>query len=86
LKLEYEDDTFGTGTNEKATLSTFGGGLVIGKQWVMGDVVTLDIFLGPSYSTGKVKAEAGSDSDSFDVAGSFNGFGIRSGITLGIAF
>lgn len=82
LKLSYEDDT----NDDSATLSTFGGGLLIGNQWVMGERITLDIFIGPSYNTGKVKAEADSSSETFDVSGSFNGFGVRTGITLGIAF
>ena len=70
-------------TVSEATLSSFGGGLVIGRQWLFKEKITFDIFLGPSYSTSTVKVKSGIDS--FDV-GSFDGFGIRIGLTLGIAF
>lgn len=68
----------------KGTLSTIGGGLVIGKQWIFKEKVVLDIYVGPSYASGKVKAESG-DSSSLDV-GSFDGFGARFGVSFGFAF
>ncbi len=70
-------------TASEATLSSFGGGLVIGRQWLFKEKITFDIFLGPTYSTSTIKLKQGFDS--FDV-GSFDGFGIRIGLTLGIAF
>jgi hypothetical protein len=48
------------------------------------DIVTLDIFLGPNYNSGKVKVTDGSGD--VDVPGNFEGFGLRFGVTLGIAF
>jgi hypothetical protein len=44
----------------------------------------LDIFVGPQYNSGKVKEKSGNET--FDVAGSIDGFGLRTGITLGFAF
>lgn len=67
----------------KATLSTFGGGLLIGNQWIFSNIVSLDVFIGPNYNSGTVKVTNGTDPD---VPGSFQGFGIRFGTTLGIAF
>lgn len=78
-KLTIED---GSG---KASFSSFGGGVVIGKQWVFKQRVTFDIFLGPGYNAGNIKVESGSE-DEFDLSGAFDGFGLRSGVTLGIAF
>ena len=71
-------------SDSKAEYSSFGGGAVIGweKTWASGFV--LDIFAGPQYNSGKIKEKSGSES--FDVAGSIDGFGIRTGITLGFAF
>jgi hypothetical protein len=71
-------------TDDEAKYSSFGGGAVIGweKSWESGFV--LDIFVGPSYNSGEVKEST--DGDDFDVAGSIDGFGIRTGITLGFAF
>ena len=46
---------------------------------------TLDTFLGPSYNGGSLEVTVGDESQSFD-AGSFKGFGLRSGVTFGVAF
>lgn len=67
-------------TDSKAEFSTFGGGLVIGKQWIFKDKISLDIFIGPSYASGKVSGE--SDDEDWDV-GVFDGFGLRTGINFG---
>lgn len=71
-------------TDSKGTFSAFGGGLLIGGQFLFGNVVTLDIFIGPAYYGGSTKVESGSE-DAFDL-GSFDGFGVRTGVTIGIAF
>ena len=71
-------------TASKGTLSTFGGGVLIGGQFLFGNIVTLDIFIGPAYNTGSIKVDSGSESD-FST-GAFDGFGVRTGVTLGLAF
>jgi hypothetical protein len=68
----------------KAGFSSYGGGLVVGRQWVFKKRITLDLFVGPKYLAHKIDVTSGS-ADDFSV-GKFSGFGIRSGITLGIAF
>jgi hypothetical protein len=80
LKVEDKSDP---NTTSKATLSTYGGGVVVGRQWLFSDIITLDIFAGPNYNSGKVKVTQGTDPD---VPGSFEGFGARFGVTLGVAF
>src|SRR5215213_6346134 len=71
-------------SDSEAKYSSFGGGAVIGweKTWTSNFV--LDIFAGPQYNKGKVKEKSGGTE--FDVAGSIDGFGLRTGITLGFAF
>jgi len=81
--LKIEDKSSDPSDPDKATLSTFGGGLVIGHQWIFSNIVSLDIFAGPNYNSGKVKITSGSD---VDVPGTFEGFGARFGVTLGLAF
>jgi hypothetical protein len=68
----------------KGTFSAFGGGVIIGKQWIFKEKVALDLFIGPSYNGGKVKAEAG-DSGNLDPE-TFDGFGVRFGVCFGLAF
>lgn len=83
LKVE---DTF-DGEVTKGKWSAFGGGLVIGKQWIFKEKISLDIFIGPQYvARGDVKVTDGTgESESFDL-GAFDGFGVRTGLTLGFAF
>lgn len=71
-------------SDSEAKFTSFGGGAVIGweKTWSSGFV--LDLFAGPAYNSGKVKDKSGSND--FDVAGSIDGFGLRTGITIGFAF
>lgn len=78
--FNLSDDT----TDDEATLSTFGGGVLIGGHWLFKDKISLDTFIGPSYSAGDVKVEAGSE-DVFET-GIFSGFGVRFGVTVGYAF
>ncbi len=71
-------------TTNKGTLSSFGGGLVVGKQWLFKERVTLDLFIGPKYMSHTAKVTQGVDT--FSSANGFGNFGIRGGVTLGIAF
>lgn len=80
-KLKETDPEFGT---DETTLSTFGGGAVLGWQNVSKGGFIINLFAGPGYNSAKFKNE--SDEDAFDVKGGISGFGIRTGITLGFAF
>ncbi|MFN4007436.1 MAG: DUF3575 domain-containing protein [Chitinophagaceae bacterium] len=79
----YQNFQLKDGLN-KGTLNTFGGGLVIGNQWVYSKGITLDAFIGPSYNSGNVKVSDGTNS--FNLPGGVDGFGVRAGITIGINF
>lgn len=86
FKLKVEDSEFSEGGDSgEANLLTFGGGLLIGRQWVFADRFVLDTFLGPSYNAGSVKAKDNSSEENFET-GAFSGFGIRTGLALGIKF
>jgi hypothetical protein len=68
----------------KATYTSIGGGLLVGAQTLLKNVITLEGFIGPSYSSGKIKITSG-DEDDFNT-GIFDGFGVRFGLTIGVAF
>ena len=87
LETEYSNDWSSDSrtTTAEATYNTFGGGLLIGKQWVFIDRIVLDTFFGPSYNAGNIKAKDGADEETFET-GAFGGFGIRTGVALGIKF
>ena len=81
--LRYQDYTVTDGS-DKGKYSSFGGGALIGRQWVYGSGFVLDIFFGPSYNNGTYKATQGNNEP--DIKGGIEGFGIRTGITLGFGF
>jgi hypothetical protein len=72
------------GESGKASLSTIGGGLLVGVQTILKDRISLEAFIGPSYSSSKLDVTSG-DEDDFEF-GSLDGFGVRFGVTIGIAF
>jgi hypothetical protein len=86
LKVDITDDA-DTPYTGKVSLQTLGAGLVVGHQWLYGGRVTLDTFLGPSYNRNIARISAG-DAQATDMAdeGSFSGFSLRTGITVGVAF
>ena len=74
----------------KATLSAIGGGLIIGNQFIIGDVVALDIFIGPSIASWSTKYKDNSTEDDFGDISMIRldgtGVGVRFGISLGFGF
>jgi hypothetical protein len=70
-------------TSDNVSFNAFGGGATIGweKSWNSGFV--LDIFAGPNYNSVKVKSSADNDTE---LLGKIDGFGFRTGITLGFSF
>lgn len=72
-------------SDDKATYSSVGGGAIIGWQKMWSSGFTLDLFAGPAYNSGKVKADEASE-DQFDVKAGISGFGFRTGLTIGFGF
>jgi hypothetical protein len=68
----------------KGTLSSIGGGLLFGRQWIRPSGFTMDLFFGGHYSSATVKATQGNVT-TFSTK-LFDGFGFRVGFALGFAF
>lgn len=84
--LRYQNNKLTEDTsNSEATLSGIGGGLLIGKQWIFKERVSLEMFAGPSYTNASIEVTSGTEDD-FSVSGAFDGFSVRAGITLGLGF
>lgn len=71
-------------TDSEGDFKAFGGGVILGKQWIFKEKILLDIFIGPAYYSGSVDAKSGDDDD-FET-GAFDGFGVRTGICFGFRF
>ena len=84
FNLSDENTSFGGGsTKNEATLSTFGGGVNLGYQWVFKQHIVLEPFLRVGYNKGSVKVKSGGYN--YDL-GSFDGFSLLPGLNLGYAF
>lgn len=71
--------------NDEATLSSFGAALIVGGQWIFGDIVSLELYGGPSFNSSTLKIESGSEDD-FNTSGVGDGVGFRFGVAVGFAF
>jgi hypothetical protein len=80
--LRYQNFTVKNGS-DKGTLTSMGGGLIFGRQWITNSGFTMDLFFGGHYGGAKVKVDTGTDS--FD-SNYFKGFKLRTGFALGFAF
>jgi len=79
MKLDvYDGETMQSGTFTNSSLA-----FNLGKQWLFKNVVTLDAWVGPSYNFRKVSDITGEVDTGIEEA---NGFGLRIGLALGIAF
>ncbi|NOU18888.1 MAG: DUF3575 domain-containing protein [Bacteroidales bacterium] len=73
-----------TTDNSKGSLTSMGGGLVFGRQWITNSGFTMDLFFGGHYGSADVKVDSGAGS--FDKTNLFEGFKMRVGFALGFAF
>jgi hypothetical protein len=73
-----------TVTDAGASFTGMGGGLLIGAQRLFRNVISLEAFIGPSYTASTVKITSGQHS--FSDLGYFDGFGVRFGCTIGVGF
>ena len=76
MKLDAYDPV----EQESATLTSSSIALNLGKQWLFKDVVILDAWVGPTYAFRTAEGDVDTGIQEVD------GFGIRVGIALGIAF
>lgn len=70
----------------KAVLNTFGGGILVGNQWIFNDLISFELFIGPQMSVGNAKLVDGDETYWDYSTRGFNGFGVRLGTTVGICF
>lgn len=69
--------------NDEGTLTNISFALNLGKQVLLKDIVLIDAWVGPSYNFRSID----DTSDNIDVGiAEANGFGLRLGIAIGIAF
>lgn len=71
-------------TDAEGSLTSMGGGLCFGRQWITNSGFTMDLFFGGHYGSANAKATSG-EVTSFNV-NAFKGFKPRIGFSLGFAF
>lgn len=83
--LRYQNFTLDKRFDSSAKLSTFGGGVVFGRQWVYYKGFVMDLFAGPMYNAGNPKNEVGASTFN-DTGLGLNNFFFRFGLSLGFGF
>lgn len=73
-------------TDVTGKIQSFGGGLLVGHQWIFAERVSLEFFLGPSFNAAQVRYEDENHQGDNNLKGTGSGFGLRAGTTIGIAF
>lgn len=79
MKLTAEDQSI----NEQASLTSYGIAINLGHQMVFKDIIVIDGWIGPVYAFRTLDDPSGSIDPGI---ASVNGFGLRLGIAIGIAF
>lgn len=68
-------------------ISAYGAGLMVGGQWIIGRHFSLDAFVGPSLNARSIKVTTPDVTEKeFPVPNILGVFGLRAGITVGVAF
>ncbi|MCB9231478.1 MAG: DUF3575 domain-containing protein [Bacteroidia bacterium] len=87
---QEENDAFGDPfiSHVKLRFLTAGFGGVVGYQALVGDVVTFDTYLGLGYNASFLKIKQNSGNSALNILDviDFQGFAIRPGFTIGVAF
>ncbi|WP_165370598.1 DUF3575 domain-containing protein [Hymenobacter persicinus] len=70
-----------------ASLNAFGGGVVVGRHWIFKQRFSLDGYLGPSYMVSGISSNV-DNINRGDFLGYYEGsnYGIRAGVSFGVAF
>lgn len=85
--LQYVYNELSNSSGDKATLSTYGGGLCFGYQKIFSNIFSVDVFTGPTYDFGgEIKIKSNTGGTVFNTEGLGAGFGFKFGTTFGIAF
>lgn len=82
LEAPFIDANFNT-VQATASWTVVGGGLALGYQALIGDLITLDVFFGPKFGSGSVTYD--DPTQSFETP-NLSGVGVRFGATVGVAF
>ena len=72
--------------NGELKLTRYGLGVIAGYQWIFKERVSLDVFGGTSYNNNDISTSGGASENDFDLGFFDAGYGLRGGVTLGIAF
>lgn len=69
--------------NASAKLTSFGLAINLGKQWLLKDIIVIDAWIGPVYNFRNLDDPSGEVESGIS---GVNGFGIRLGVAIGVAF
>ena len=84
--LRYQSYNFENKANTETSqgkMTTYGGGVAVGRQWIFNKGFVIDFFFGGHYSGSSIETTSGSQPTDLN---NLSGFRIRVGLCLGFAF
>jgi Protein of unknown function (DUF3575) len=82
--LRYQNFTLDDNSAaSKGSLTSMGGGFLLGRQWIKKSGFNMDLFFGGHYGSSSVKVDSGTDSFNTNF---MSGFSPRVGFVIGFAF
>jgi Protein of unknown function (DUF3575) len=82
--LRYLNFAVKSNSDDNASLTVMGGGLLFGRQWITDSGFNMDLFFGGHYGSASAKADIGGTD--WVESSLFSGFKTRVGFALGFAF
>jgi hypothetical protein len=79
----YNFESSGDTETNKGKMTTFGGGIAVGRQWIFTKGFVIDFFFGGHYSGSSIETTSGSEPTDLN---KLEGFRTRVGLCLGFAF
>ncbi|WBO83438.1 DUF3575 domain-containing protein [Hymenobacter yonginensis] len=79
-------DNSGQTTKVTGKMTTLGGGLLVGRQWIFGQRFVVDPYLGVGYDAGQLQVSTQGYSQNVFGTAPVRGLSLRPGISLGFAF
>ncbi len=83
-RYTFKESNNNGGTGSETTATAFGSAIIVGGQWIFGDVISLDLYGGPSLNTVNIKNSSGSQNN-LSISG-LSPVGFRFGVSVGVAF
>lgn len=83
---QYYNNQIGGNSSTQVRHTAVGAGFLVGSQWIIGDRITIESYIGPSINYTNITSTNSLNNYSNNNGPIVNRVGVRFGVTLGVAF